>query len=386
MTLLTNLFAYQPFKALYVFGAVFLNLSKLPLWILKYAFIRQHPTWSFRQALMLRVTKAFISTVSVIRMHTPLPLTPGKEGERFIVIKKRDSDATKFKGPMLANASTVQPVDIGATWYPKPLTAAEATSDVRVILHIHGGAYVIGDGRTEATGYLANSLAKHTPATHILSPQYRLSTLPAGPHSNPFPAALQDALTSYLYLLHELHIPASQIVLSGDSAGANCAIALLRYIVEYGAELDIPHPSSALLWSPWVNPTDADISYVYTNAHYATDYIVPSFTSWGVCAFAGQNPPLEGPSRIASNPYANAKLKGFKTPVPLFVNVGGAEVLYYDNQEWVAMMRKEGNEVELDVTEGVCHDLFMVAGLVGMEGAAREMAKNAGEWLKRVGK
>ncbi|KAK7185754.1 alpha/beta hydrolase fold-3 domain-containing protein [Paraphaeosphaeria sporulosa] len=382
MATLGNVLATQPFKTLYVVAALLVNLAKLPFWIAKYTLVRQHPAWSFRQALALRMTRAFISVVSVVRMRTPLPLTPGKEGARFAVIAHRAEDAGKFKGPMLANAQTVQPGDVGATWYPARLEAGGVAADTRVLVHIHGGAYVVGDGRTEATGYLARSLLKHTPATHVVCPQYRLSTLPAGPASNPFPAALQDALTAYLFVLHELKVPAERVILGGDSAGANCAIALLRYIDAYGGELDIPPPGAALLWSPWINPTDGDTSFVRTNPHYGSDYIEPSFTSWGVCAFAGQDPPLAGPSIIASNPYANAKVSGFRTPVPLYVNVGGAEVLYFDGKEWAEMMRKEGNAVHLDITEGVCHDLFMVAGLVGMEKKATEMAKSAGEWLR----
>ncbi|KAL5440494.1 hypothetical protein PMIN07_006118 [Paraphaeosphaeria minitans] len=386
MAALAHVLATQPFKTLYVVVALVANLVKFPFWIAKYALVRQHPAWSFRQALALRVSRAFISIVSVARMRTPLPLVPGKEGAWFAVIEHRAEDADKFKGPMLANAQTVQPGDVGATWYPARLAAEDVAADTRVLLHMHGGAYVVGDGRTKASGFLARSLLKHTPATHVLCPQYRLSTLPAGPSSNPFPAALQDALTAYLFVLRELKVPAERVVLGGDSAGANCAIALLRYIDAYGGELDIPPPGAALLWSPWVNPTDGDMSFVQTNPHYASDYIAPAFTTWGVCAFAGQDPPLAGPSIIASNPYANAKVGGFRTPAPLYVNVGGAEVLYFDGKEWVEMMRKEGNEVHLDMTEGVCHDLFMVARLVGMEEKATEMAKSAGEWLKGVGR
>lgn len=386
MATLANILAIQPFKAIYVVVALVTNLAKLPFWIAKYTFVRQYPGWNFRQALGLRITHAFISAASVIRMRTPITLTPGKEGARFVVIEHRADDADKFKGPMLANAQTVQPGDVGATWYPARLAAADVATDTRVLLHIHGGAYIMGDGRTESSEFLANNITKHTSVTHVLCPQYRLSTLPAGPRSNPFPAALQDALTAYLFVLHELKVPAERVILSGDSAGANCAIALLRYIAAYGGELAIPQPGAALLWSPWVNPTDGDTSYTQNNPHYASDYIAPSFTTWGVCAFAGQDPPLAGPSMIASNPYANAKVSGFRTPVPLFVNVGGAEVLYFDGKEWADMMRKEGSAVHLDVTEGACHDLLAVAGLLGMEKKATEMAKSAGEWLKGVGR
>lgn len=380
---LFTIFAYQPFKGIFVLGTFVFNLFRLPFWTLKYAFVRQYPAWSFRQALSVRIARAFVSTASVIRIHTLLPLTPGTEGNRFVVIKQKDEDAAKFKGPMLANAATVQPVDIGATWFPAPLTASQVSEDTLVILHLHGGAYVVGDGRTEQIGYLANALLKHTPATHVLSPQYRLSTLPPGPDSSPFPAALQDALTAYLFLLNDLHIPPTNIILSGDSAGGNCAIALLRYIVDFGSELNIPQPIAALIWSPWVDPTDASDSFMHTSLNYTSDYIAPSFTAWGVAAFAGQNPPLANDtSALVNNPYVNLKLGAFKTPVPLFVNVGGAEAFRDDMVGWAEGMGKEGNEVELDVVDGACHDVFLVAEMVGMQETARLMAKRVGEWVR----
>ncbi|KAF1976894.1 alpha/beta-hydrolase [Bimuria novae-zelandiae CBS 107.79] len=388
MALFTNLFASQPFKALYVIGSLFFNASRLPLWILKYAFVRQHPTWTFKQAVTLRVFRAFIDVQSTIRSQPALPLTPGKEGDQFVIIKRKDEDKDKFKGPMLANAQTVQPTDIGGVWYPAPLTAAEVEKrdDLLVILHFHGGAYVIGDGRIEYSGPIARTLLENTPATHVLLPSYRLSKLPPGPDSNPFPAALQDALTSYLYLIDELNIPASKIALGGDSAGGNCAIALLRYIAEFGTKIGVPQPSAALLWSPWLNPTNPDTSFEYNNPNFPSDYIPASFLTWGVAALAGQNPPLSGPSVIASNPYANALEYGFKTPVPLWVNMGGTEVLCEDGRKWAEMMKGEGNEVVFDVEDSVCHDVLLVAPIVGMTEGVGRMAKRAGEWLKGVRK
>ncbi|KAF2438229.1 alpha/beta-hydrolase [Karstenula rhodostoma CBS 690.94] len=323
MATLADVLATQPFKTLYVVASTL---------------VRQHPTWGFGQALALCITRAFITTVSVVRARTPLPLTPEKEGARFEVISHRAAHA-------------------GAR-YPIRLAPADVTADTRVLLHMHGGAYVFGDGRTAASGYLAHSLLQHTPVTHVLCPQYRLSTLPAGPRSNPF-LALQDALTAYLFVLHELKVPADSVVLGGDSASGNCAIALLRYIAEYGAELAIPPPGAALLWSPWIDHTDGSTEFARTNPHFACDYVVlASITCVG---------------------------GGFQTLVLVYVNVGGAEVLYFVVKEWAEMREAEGNEVCLDITEGIYHDLLIVARTIGMEDKAVEMAKSAGAWLADVG-
>jgi acetyl esterase/lipase len=311
-----------------------------------------------------------------VQVKTPLPLDPGAEKERFIRIKPAKDD--KYKGPLRSN-SDVEPIEIGATWFPAPLNAGNdrSNSNIKVILHIHGGAFVVGDGRTKASGYMAKKLLKHTGATHILCPQYRLSSLPASKTSNPFPAALQDSLTSYLYLLNELNVSPKDIVISGDSAGGNLCIALLRYLADYGSDLDIPTPSAALLWSPWINPADTSGSYVYDNDNYKTDYICPPFTAWGTAAYAG-----EAGEKVLSHPYISQKNRTFKSEVPIWVNACGAEVLYYDIKEWAGKMEEAGNDITLDVEKHVPHDALLVGNLAGFDKEATNMAKKAGEWMK----
>lgn len=111
------------------------------------------------------------------------------------------------------------------------------------------GAYVIGDGRQDNCGFAAKALLQQTSATHVLCPQYRLAANPGGR----FPSQLQDAITSLLYLIEEIKVPAGQITISGDSAGGNLCLALLRYIAD-NPKAAIPSPGCAFLWSPWVDP------------------------------------------------------------------------------------------------------------------------------------
>lgn len=66
-------------------------------------------------------------------------------------------------------------------------------------------------------------------------PQYRL----ASDSSTRFPAAMQDGLTAYMYLLGQGVSP-RDIVLSGDSAGANLVVALVRYLTEEKGFLPLP--------------------------------------------------------------------------------------------------------------------------------------------------
>ncbi|KAL6709965.1 hypothetical protein ACN47E_000750 [Coniothyrium glycines] len=371
-----TLVATQPFKGIYVLGALSFEVARFPLFLFKYLLRsgRQHTQWTFRQAIGVRLFYSVVYHIASIHMTTVLPLTPGTEKERFVLIKPAKNES--YKGPLRSNPQ-IKPAEIGATWYPAPLSVQSDKSNIRVVLHVHGGAFVTGDGRTVASGFMAKKFLKYSNVTHVLCPQYRLSTLPVSKTSNPFPAALQDTLTSYLWLVNDIGVSPKDIVVSGDSAGGNLAISLLRYVAEFGPDLDIPAPSTALLWSPWINPADNSCSYVYDNDHFATDYLSPPFTRWGSTAYAG-----EAGLETLKQPYISHKDKMFTTEVPLFVNTGGGEVLYYDNVEWARNMDKAGNNVTLDVEDFVPHDIIVMGSVLGFNTAATNCAKRAGEWLR----
>ncbi|KAL5117306.1 hypothetical protein ACEQ8H_004751 [Pleosporales sp. CAS-2024a] len=371
-----TILASQPFKGIYALSALGFELARFPLFMVKYlsSYGRQHPEWTFRQAIGVRLLASLIYHIAKLHLVTPLSLLPGKEGERWVVIKPAHEHV--YRGPLRMDTH-VNPIEIGATWYPAPLTPGSNKDNVTVILHIHGGAFVLGDGRTRSNGFMAKLLLKHATATHVICPQYRLSTMPISETCNPFPAALQDSLTTYLYLINDLNMSPKDIVLSGDSAGANLAIALLRYISEHGADLDVPGPASCLLWSPWIDPSDTSNSYVYDNANYATDYISTAFTQWGAGAYAG----VAGVPSL-SQPYINHKLKTFKTGTQLWVHAGDAELLYYDSKEWAEKMKDAGNDVTFASEKKAPHDVLAIGHVLGFGREAVRSAKQAGEWLK----
>ncbi|KAH7074276.1 Alpha/Beta hydrolase protein [Paraphoma chrysanthemicola] len=368
--------AYHPFKGLYALAAIGFELARLPLFIVKYltSYGRQHPEWSFRQALGVRLFFSFVYHAGTVQLPTPLPLTPGKEKERWVTFKPAKDEL--YKGPLRSNPD-VNPAEIGGTWYPAPLTQGSDKSNIRVILHVHGGAFVIADGRTANSGSFAKRLLQHATATHVFCPQYRLSTLPASKTSNAFPAAIQDSLSAYLFLINDLKISPKDIVLSGDSAGGNAIIALLRYLEEYGAELGIPNPAAALLWSPWIDPSDMSGSYTHDNPNYNTDYLNTPLTHWGTLAYAG----LPGVKAI-QQPYVNTKLKPFKAGVPLWVNACGAEMLCDQIVEWYEKAKEVGNDVELHVEKIAPHDILLIADDMGFQKEGDNSATKAGEWLR----
>jgi hypothetical protein len=132
----------HPVKGIYGLGALGFELLRFPIFVIKYlAFGRQHPSWTFRQAITVHAVFSGLWHLATLQVSTPLPLTPDREKERFVVIKPARDDA--YKGPLRSNKDVV-PVEIGATWYPAPLSAGSDKKTVKVILHVHGGAFVTG--------------------------------------------------------------------------------------------------------------------------------------------------------------------------------------------------------------------------------------------------
>ena len=266
----------------------------------------------------------------------------------------------------ILNDSKVKPEKLGGTWYPG---AYEVGDQQDVVLHFHGGAYVLGTGRADDAGFPAKMLHKHSNAK-IFMPQYRLSSNPGGK----FPAALQDAVSAYQYLL-DAGVPPSKIVVSGDSAGANLALALLRYISEQDDLL--PSPTAAWLWSPWVDLAKAADSRSYeSHRNYGTDFINGNFVAWGSRTYVPD-------SMSASHPYISPINQPFKSKTPLWIQTGGLEVLYDDDVKLADNMRGvEGNKVELVVEPYAPHDVILLGDKLGFVAEAERLTKKAVEFLK----
>jgi acetyl esterase/lipase len=107
------------------------------------------------------------------------------------------------------------------------------------LLYLHGGGYVAGS----AFGYrhLAGALAVAA-ETAALVPDYRLAP------EHPFPAAIDDALRAYLWVLDRGTV-AAQLTVIADSAGAGLAMSLLTKLKQEG----LPFPGAAVLCCPWVD-------------------------------------------------------------------------------------------------------------------------------------
>ena len=116
-----------------------------------------------------------------------------------------------------------------------------------VILYLHGGGYTCGS-LEYAKGFAA-TLASEC-GVRVFCPAYRLAP------EHPYPAALDDALESYQYLLQKGYEP-GQIMLAGESAGGGLIYCLCLKLKELGMEL----PCGLIGISPWTDLTGSGDSY-----------------------------------------------------------------------------------------------------------------------------
>lgn len=360
-----SLVTKQPVKAIWTAGAVIQTIALLPFWLIYFIppYLRQHPKWTYKQAILNKLVRIIVYHISKVEMHTPIQLD---ENHGFVKINP-PTDLQIYTG--LLQDPEIQPKTTGGCWFPTPYNAGDEAQ--AVVLHFHGGAYVSGQGRAKDNIRIgAGMLAKHL-NSKVLCPSYRLASNEHGG----FPAALQDAITVYRHLLDQ-GIPPQRIILSGDSAGGNLVVALLRHIAQRDEANLLPKPSAALLWSPWLDLKSAlDEANINKDGRSMTDFITANFLSWGARAYI--------PSHMdPGGPYFSPADHPFETETPLWIHLGGLELLYAEVVRFAEGMRGiTGNKVDLYIEPFAPHDILSVGNLIGFATEATRGVKLAGEFL-----
>ncbi len=150
--------------------------------------------------------------------------------------RRKDFDARSQEYP-IASDVTIEP--ISATGVPAEWTATPDAARDSAILFLHGGGYVIGSlvSHRHMVAEIGRAARARTLALH-----YRLAP------EAPFPAAVEDALAGYRFLLAQGLQPA-RIAIAGDSAGGGLVVAAMVAIRDAG----LPQPACGWCISPWVD-------------------------------------------------------------------------------------------------------------------------------------
>lgn len=217
------------------------------------------------------------------------------------------------------------------------LRPAGARADA-VLLYLHGGAYITGSCHTHRG--LAGHLAKAADMDGFLL-DYRLAP------EHPFPAALDDALATYL-ALHAQH-PARAIVLAGDSAGGGLALALALRLRDAGQ----PAPAAMALLSPW---TDLTLSLPTHQSKAAVDPFFPDTTTLSSAAqlYVGNGD--------LTQPWVSPHFAALHGLPRTLIHVGELEALLGDAQALAAQMQAAGSPVKIKEFEGMWHVWQIFAG------------------------
>jgi acetyl esterase/lipase len=217
--------------------------------------------------------------------------------------------------------------NIKAEW----ISTGESEPD-RVLFYLHGGGYFLGSARTYRN--FVTALAKAT-RRQAVALDYRLAP------EHPFPAALEDALAAYRWLVNTKHIRPEQIVMAGDSAGGGLVLATLIALRDAGEAL----PAAAVLMSPWTDHNFTGASLV--SRAKADPILTPKSLRVHSQYYRGQADPA---TPLISPLYAD--LRGLP---PLLIQVGSDEILLDDATRLAERAKEAGVSVELQVGEEMWH-------------------------------
>ena len=236
------------------------------------------------------------------------------------------------------------------------LWARPTASDERsVLLYFHGGGFTANSihSHRKLAGHLARS-----GGCHALLPAYRLSPEAV------FPAALNDATSVYEQLLDSGFAP-ERLVLAGDSAGANLAVATTLRLRDDGR----PLPAALVCLSPWFDLEVTGPSLV-TNAE--VDFLVarPAVVA-NAQAYLGRHSPTD--------PLVNPLYADPSGLPPIYLAYGGHEAFRDNGERFGASAETVGVDVTIECAPGMQHDYVLMAGRAP---AADRTVDAVGRWLR----
>ena len=201
----------------------------------------------------------------------------------------------------------------------------------RVLLYFHGGGYV--SGSIHSHRYLMQNLSRAS-GIRTLGINYRLAP------EHPFPAAIDDAVSCYRWLLAEGYKP-NDIAIGGDSAGGGLVVSTLLSLRDAGD----PLPAAGLCISPWADLTGTANSY---ETQYELDPMISPVAIRKVAQmYLG--------SVSAENPVASSVFADLSGLPPLLIQVGEREVLRDDSITLRDNIEQAGGEVTLEIAPDMIH-------------------------------
>jgi monoterpene epsilon-lactone hydrolase len=274
-------------------------------------------------------------------------------GDFPVEVRRRRFDAAARRAIRVPRNVCLQTVS--ANGVPSDWLEPDDAIPGRAILYLHGGAYVIGSPTTHRG--LAGRIAQVSLARLLLI-DYRLAP------ENPFPAALNDALSSYHWLLDKGYSP-DHIAIGGDSAGGGLTLATALSLRDNHEKM----PSALFLLSPWTDLTFSGESIQTRSArdpllHFDDDISL-------VNAFANGYP--------LTHPYISPLFADHHGLPPTFIQVGTEEILYDDSTRLEEKARLAGVDMTLESWPGMWH---VFQGFAPYVPESKQAIEKIGEFLR----
>ena len=276
--------------------------------------------------------------ISLIRNRHLLKfkVKPEVVDETFSVSKFRediDKSSARFKLPSSVYSETTSIEGMNA----ERIIPDHPAKD-KVLLYLHGGGFVSGScftHRMHVAKFATGSQLKALVFDYKLAPEY------------PFPAALNDCVLAYSWLLTQGYKP-ENIITGGESAGATLTLSLLLALKEKNIKL----PKAAFCISPVTDLRCTAASFTYNSKKD-----VAPMGSWSVWTrwYIADNDPV--------NPLLSPQFGNFEGIPPLYICVGTHEIHYDDCINIASVARQYGVNVTLRIWDKMIHAFPLLSPL-----------------------
>lgn len=238
------------------------------------------------------------------------------------------------------------PKGIGSDWIDLSHSRMERIYSINkpcgnTILQLHGGAYVKPYNDTYRKSAVKYHKISH--GAQVFSLDYRIAP------AHPFPAALEDALEAYQYLL-DSNINPNKIIIVGDSAGGGLTLALCMKL----RDLKLPLPKALITMSAWTDLASKGESYLRNQSldPMLGNHILPLEHN----DYVGEND--------IYNPYISPAYGIYEGFPPMMMHVGSHEVLESDTLTVAKKASDAGVEVQVTLYRGMFHVFQLAFGLI----------------------
>lgn len=281
------------------------------------------------------VSKQMENLINFIRQSRGDQVEPSVEEIR----ESFEQIASMVKVPKDAKCEPINAGGVPAEWISVP----ESIKD-RVLLYFHGGGYVAGSINSHREYCVRLARASKT---RVLLVGYRLAP------EHPFPAALEDAVKAYQWLISSEEILPKNLVIAGESAGGGLTVATLLKLRDDNVEL----PIAGVSLSPFMD-------MAVTGDSLKTKAEIDPLATQEMLEFDAK---LYLGGEDSRNPLASPLYADLKGLPPLYIQVGSAEILLDDSIRFVDAAKAAGVDVKFEIWDDMIH-MFQMFATMAPEG------------------